>query len=300
MAFDQHKNFAVSAVAVAPSPPNAGTSLTVMTNEGVRFPPPPFNATVCSASTQPTPATAEVVRVTAIAGDQFTLARGQEGSTTRSIVIGDLISATITTKSFTDLETNPAFVGSVSASSFLQIGTNPAQSGGLRIPNAVGMFGRNAANSADVYMASIDPNNVLVLGGPLSSPSQPRCSVAGPDQSLPTGVWTILSLPNETFDVGNMHNPALPSRVAAPADGVYLAAGTVSFSANATGIRYYQLYKNGAGYRMLVVNPVADVTAVQIVELVSLVAGDYLELAVLQNTAGALTSNGTLSVAKLW
>lgn len=66
---DAHANFAYSMVATAPSPPTAGTSLTVASGDGAKFPAAPFNATVWPASTQPTTANAEIVRVTAISTD---------------------------------------------------------------------------------------------------------------------------------------------------------------------------------------------------------------------------------------
>jgi len=108
MAFDAHKNLAVSTVATAPTPATSGTSLVVAGGEGVRFPAPPFNATLWPASATPTPANAEVVRVTARATDTLTLVRAQEGSTARAVGVGDLIAQTITAKTLTDLETQAA------------------------------------------------------------------------------------------------------------------------------------------------------------------------------------------------
>lgn len=104
MAFDAHKNFAGSTVAVAPSPPSSGTSLTVASGEGARYPAVPFNATVCLSGTVPTPANAEIVRVTARAGDVLTIVRAQEQSTARMILVGDVIAATITAQTLTDVE----------------------------------------------------------------------------------------------------------------------------------------------------------------------------------------------------
>lgn len=101
---DAVANLAVSSVATAPSPATTGVSLVVAAGEGSRFPAVPFNATVCPANTLPTPANAEIVRVTTIAGDTLTITRAQEGTTARSILVGDLIAATITKKSLTDRE----------------------------------------------------------------------------------------------------------------------------------------------------------------------------------------------------
>jgi len=105
MAFDAHKNLAISSVALAPAPPGTGLALNVAAGEGTRFPAPPFNATVWPASATPTPANAEILRVTAITGDNLTIVRAQEATAARAIVVGDLIAATITAKTLQDVET---------------------------------------------------------------------------------------------------------------------------------------------------------------------------------------------------
>src|SRR5262245_29619540 len=104
MAFDAHKNFAISAVTVAPSPPTTGTSLTVTTGEGALFPAVPFNATVTPPNVLSTSANSEIVRATARTGDVFTITRIRENSFARSIVVGDLFVASVTAKAFQDLE----------------------------------------------------------------------------------------------------------------------------------------------------------------------------------------------------
>src|SRR3990172_8433621 len=102
--FDAHKNFAYSTVATAPSPAASGTSLVVAAGDGAKFPTVPFNATVWPVSVQPTTANAEIVRVTNISTDTFTITRTQESTSARSIVVGDQIAATITALTLTDAE----------------------------------------------------------------------------------------------------------------------------------------------------------------------------------------------------
>lgn len=104
MGFDAHKNFAYSTVATAPSPASSGTSLVVAAGQGALFPAVPFNATVWPAGAQPTTTNAEVVRVTAISTDTLTIIRQQEGTSARSVVVGDQIANTSTVKVFTDIE----------------------------------------------------------------------------------------------------------------------------------------------------------------------------------------------------
>lgn len=101
---DAHSNFAYSTVATAPSPASSGTSLIVATGTGSLFPSTPFNATVWPVSTQPTSTNAEVVTVTNISSDTLTITRAQEGSSARTIIVGDQIAATITNKTLTDIE----------------------------------------------------------------------------------------------------------------------------------------------------------------------------------------------------
>jgi hypothetical protein len=111
---------------VAPSPASSGTSLTVTSGQGTRFPAVPFNATIWATGEIPVPSNAEIVRVTNIAGDVLTITRAQESTSARSILVGDQIAATITVKTLTDIET--AFAG-----------TNGAITGGLITVNSSGI-----------------------------------------------------------------------------------------------------------------------------------------------------------------
>lgn len=103
---DAHKNFAFSTVATAPSPATTGVSLVVAAGEGANFPTPPFNAVVWPTAAQPSKTNAEVLRVTGISTDTLTIARTQEGSSARTVVIGDQIAAMVTNKTLTDGEGN--------------------------------------------------------------------------------------------------------------------------------------------------------------------------------------------------
>jgi hypothetical protein len=98
------KNLAVSTVATAPSPATTGTSLEVAAGEGVRFPDAPFNVTVAPASGLPTPANSEIVRVTDVSTDTLTIDREEEGSSARTIAVGDRVWAGVTAKTLQDLE----------------------------------------------------------------------------------------------------------------------------------------------------------------------------------------------------
>src|SRR6266550_2199862 len=100
---DAHKNFAIGIVATAPSPAISGTSLTLQTGQGTLMPAVPFNAPVWPTVAQPTSTNAEIVRVTAVSGDVLTIVRSQEGTSARTIVVGDQIAATLTVRTFEDV-----------------------------------------------------------------------------------------------------------------------------------------------------------------------------------------------------
>lgn len=105
MPYDAKKNFAHSTVATPPSPAISGTTLVVAAGHGTRFPAVPFNMTIHPSGQAPTPANAEIVRVTNIATDTFTIDRAEESSNARTVIAGDIVIAGATAKSFTDIET---------------------------------------------------------------------------------------------------------------------------------------------------------------------------------------------------
>lgn len=101
---DAHRNFAYSTVATAPSPATSGTSLVVASGDGAKFPAVPFNATVWATGANALTSNSEVVRVTAVSTDTLTITRAQEGTSARTVVVGDQIAATVTDKVLSDAE----------------------------------------------------------------------------------------------------------------------------------------------------------------------------------------------------
>jgi hypothetical protein len=97
-------NFGYSTVATAPSPAASGTSLIVAAGTGALLPPVPFQLTVWPTGSNPTATNAEIVRVSAKSTDTLTIARAQEGTSARTIVVGDQCGAFITKKTLTDLQ----------------------------------------------------------------------------------------------------------------------------------------------------------------------------------------------------
>src|SRR5262249_38750448 len=88
---------------IPPVPASSGLSLTVVSASTFTGT-PPFNCTVWPAGTFALASNAEIVRVTAIVGNVFTIVRAQESSSARAIIAGDEIGNTITAKLLTDIE----------------------------------------------------------------------------------------------------------------------------------------------------------------------------------------------------
>jgi hypothetical protein len=103
---DPVSNFPFSTIATAPSPATSGTSLVVASGDGSKFPATAvgnYNAIVCPVGVQPSTTNAEIVRVTVLSGDTFTITRTQESSSARTIVVGDQFYLGVTAKMIADL-----------------------------------------------------------------------------------------------------------------------------------------------------------------------------------------------------
>lgn len=105
--FDPVKNFAISTVSGAPTP-DPLASLNIEIDDPSALPDPDedgnFNGIVWPAVGQPTHDNAEILRFTHLSGSTYTIVRAQEGSSARTIVVGDRVSAVITGKTITDIQ----------------------------------------------------------------------------------------------------------------------------------------------------------------------------------------------------
>lgn len=105
---DAIKDFAISTIAVAPSPTTSGVTLSVDSGHGDRFPQPSTdgecNLVIFPEDEQPLSSNAEKVRLTGRVGDTLTITREQEGTTARDIQVGDIIMLGVTAKYFNDLK----------------------------------------------------------------------------------------------------------------------------------------------------------------------------------------------------
>ena len=130
---------------------------------------------------------------------------------------------------------------------------------------------------------------------------QPRVRVGkSADQAIANSTSTVVSWNQESFDVGGLHdNSTNNSRLTIPADeaGVYMVGVSIPWDASTTGYRQADLKKNGTTAELSIVatNTTGAVFTVQsiVYPLQTLVATDYLEIEVVQNSSGSLDIKAT-------
>lgn len=154
---DAHKNFAYSTVAsgtVIGS--SSATSLTVATGDGAKFPAAPFNITVWPAASLPLTSNAEIMRVTAVATDTFTVTRNTEagGSALSTIAAGYQVANTVTVRTLTDVEKAWQF----------QPETYGAKGDGRIITDLV-LNSTTTATSATAGFTSADTGKTIMING---------------------------------------------------------------------------------------------------------------------------------------
>ena len=116
--FDLHTNLALASVTVAPSPATSGTTFSMANGDAAMFPDPAgsgntaYNVVFFPTGVNPTQATGEIGRITAKgAADsggaghtQFTIARTQESSGARTVIVGDQVMIGNTKQSLLNIE----------------------------------------------------------------------------------------------------------------------------------------------------------------------------------------------------
>lgn len=129
-------------------------------------------------------------------------------------------------------------------------------------------------------------------------------ALRGTAQSIVTSTWDDVDFTSaDTFDTDVFHDTGVnPERVTIPAGlaGKYLILGFTYWAANATGVRYISITKNGTrqgDYPLDAVNTVNSPNTQT--EVMELVAGDYIGLQVHQTSGGNLDVSGRLTLIKL-
>jgi hypothetical protein len=107
MAIDIFRNLAYGGVQLPPVPPTVGTTLTMQTGHSARFPAPPFTASIWPIGLPADPMNCELVRVTAISGEQWTIVRRAEGTNSRAIEINDQVAQAMTKATLDALIADP-------------------------------------------------------------------------------------------------------------------------------------------------------------------------------------------------
>ena len=130
-----------------------------------------------------------------------------------------------------------------------------------------------------------------------STPTFVGCSVyKSAAQSVANATSVTLTFDSEAFDTDAFHSTSVNnSRITIPSakGGKYLVNSIVGFASNGSGIRSVLLYKNGSYINELVQGaPVSgSSTYFNTSYVVSLVATDYLEIVVYQDSGGSLNVN---------
>ncbi len=113
--------------------------------------------------------------------------------------------------------------------------------------------------------------------------------------SIDTNTSTALTFDTERYDTSAYHT-AGGSRLTAPATGYYLIIGNVRWASNATSYRQIGIQLNGGSFIAFAISPPASTVIVQTISTVYLLdVNDYVELAVRQDTGGALNVDATTS-----
>jgi len=255
---DALKNFAYSLVATAPSPATSGTSLVVTAGQGAYFPATPFDATIWPSGVQPTNTNAEIVRVTNVSTDTFTITRAQYGTTAQSIAVGYQIAQTVDANllnqlaplsgaTFTGNVTAPAHIasgltGATAASRYVGATTNGAPTSGTF---AVGDFIVDQTSTfwvcttagtpgtwwplVEAHMvsrsatATAGPNEVTIFSG--STASQTISAIGSP---VDGATWTIINRSSVAVTAGFGSSSMLPlgstssvTSLVVPVNGAY-------------------------------------------------------------------------------
>jgi len=122
-------------------------------------------------------------------------------------------------------------------------------------------------------------------------------------QSIPNNTHTSVTFTAEFIDTDGFHSTVTnTSRITIPSgkDGKYRVFGQVTYNSNGTGNRRASIAKNGTRVRQTINNPTATASCFATAEgILSLVAGDYVEVQAYQNSGGALDVDFTLGYCKL-
>ncbi len=128
---------------------------------------------------------------------------------------------------------------------------------------------------------------------------KPRCEARrSASQSISTSTPTAIQFnDSDIYDVGGMHDPAVNNtRLTVPAGGagLYLVGGRTGWESNNTGLRAIDIRLNGTSTGAFERWPtVQNTNTFHFIQwMVPMVAGDYVDLAVTQDSGVSLSVSG--------
>lgn len=114
-------------------------------------------------------------------------------------------------------------------------------------------------------------------------------------QSIANTAATAATFDSELFDTNNYHSTTTNTdRITIPTTGYYAVRAQVGWDANSTGQRVVNIYKNNANFVPALASfatGFTNVTTQYVDGILSLTAGDYLQVVVTQTSGGALNTS---------
>lgn len=158
----------------------------------------------------------------------------------------------------------------------------------LRIGDPVVLLGQSSE-------AGSDPASWVALGLATNTIKPLARLIQTSAQSLPNNASTPIEFDSATFDTVGGWDPATPSRYNILLDGVYRVGGGVSFFPNGTGIRTVQYRISGGADEPGTGTSLPGSAALSLRmaargSLLSLTAGQYIEIAAFQNSGAPLNT----------
>lgn len=111
------------------------------------------------------------------------------------------------------------------------------------------------------------------------------------NQTIANTAWTLLAFDSERYDTDAIHNPTTNnSRLTCKTAGKYIISGQATFYSNTIGLRYVDIFLNGAKIlgRFCQAALNGDTSPVETTTVWELAVNDYVELRVYQNSGGNL------------